>query len=136
MRKLKTLSKLIPAIGLTLAAAEARAQLVYEPFAYGTSNNGQELGKQGANFSTGGFTNPQNGFNWFDTANTFSGTVTLGSGDVVGPLGGVAPYGNGSVSSPGSAIIRAPRLQVAGLGLKTGAAYYSMNLNVTSLPAG
>ena len=70
--------KIVPAVGiLALAAGKVSAQLVYEPFDYGTASVGTAVGHT----STGspdpftGYLNPMVGQTWFAT-NTGIGTGT------------------------------------------------------------
>ena len=70
--------KLVPALGiLALAATKTSAQLVYEPFDYGTASVGTNLGhtSTGTPDPFSGYINPMVGQAWFDT-NTGIGTGT------------------------------------------------------------
>ena len=70
--------QLVPAIGiLALAAGKVSAQLVYEPFDYGTASVNTNLGhtSTGTPDPFSGYLNPMAGAQWFD-GNTGIGTGT------------------------------------------------------------
>jgi autotransporter-associated beta strand protein len=127
---MRKIYKLVPAVVLAVASAEASAQLVYEPFDYGSNSINKPLDNPGDSTNNGGYTNPQNGYKWFQTGtNTAFGQNQVVSGNVSSPPGGVAATGNQVLSGKN----KGSRLQVAGLAFNSGSIFYSLNLNVTDI---
>src|SRR5689334_9768395 len=119
---------------LGLAASSASAQLVYEPFDYGSG----ALTGTAANFAntTGstafqGYTVPSSGMPWFST-----GTTAAAATDDLKVLAGnlqVAGLATATGNMGGSdafRTVRTPRVQIAPSGLTSNATlYYSLALN-------
>jgi autotransporter-associated beta strand protein len=134
--------KLVPAVGvLALAATRVSAQLVYEPFDYGTASVGTNLGHT----STGvpdpftGYLNPMVGQTWFDVQ-TGVGTGTphelmISSGNLVpGYTSALAPAtGNGVTFNVSTSASRPALLAVAPTGVTSGTTYYSFTLRIDDL---
>src|SRR6266545_7883521 len=127
------MKKFLPAVGvLALAAAPVAAQLVYEPFDYGTASIGTNL----AHTSTGtpdpfsGYINPMSGTQWFD-GNTGIGTGTpyelsIVSGNLAPTLTSGLPSsaGNSVQYQVASTASRSGRLSIAPTAATAGTVYY------------
>src|SRR5688572_3929647 len=136
MRHVRKLHKLIPAVALAVASAEASAQLVYEPFDYSTTNAAghadltQSIGA-GGNNAAFGRTNQGQGIFWARTGifSTVDHTIETGSltpnADLPDATGNKAVFGNpGNVDRIGFGEI-----------VTSGRVYYSLLLKFDTLPA-
>ncbi len=104
--------KYLPAIGiLALAATKASAQLVYEPFDYGSNSlvagpgvpagGANQLGNTGAAPTNSGYVNPMSGTQWYSTG--LAGTSTPYEISIVS--GNLTPgYTNGLVPATGNSV--------------------------------
>jgi autotransporter-associated beta strand protein len=135
---MRKLCKLLPAVALAVASAEASAQLVYEPFDYGTASVGTNLGNVGPT-TFFGYINPMSG-NPYAIVSTnapatgpFTNEATIASGNLNVPTGFVPASGNsltysGSLRSPRIGITAAPFTQASNATM-----YYSGVLKITDL---
>jgi autotransporter-associated beta strand protein len=119
-----------------LAASPVAAQLVYEPFDYGSAATGTKLANLTDSPTFSGYQNPSNGINWFEMQNaTGSPTeITLNTPSLSVPVGlapatgGDARYGTANVTSARSA-----RIQITPGGFTSGTVYYSFSFKVTDV---
>jgi autotransporter-associated beta strand protein len=132
------------ALGVLVAACAASlsapAQMIYEPFDYGTSSVGTNLANQTGTLPLfTGYTNPMSGRVWTD-ANTTVGTgtiseVTIGAGNLTpsaaGSQGLAASTGNLAQYDVSSTSSRTARIDLGPGALASGTMYYSMLLRVT-----
>src|SRR5262245_2573530 len=117
---MRNLKKLIPAVTLALAASKASAQLVYEPFDYGSTSVGTKLSNLTGSPAFSGYTNPMNGVTWAETSTSVVTSVNeamILSGNIPTP-GALVPASGNSISAP--RLTKGSRLGLSGLGYKTG----------------
>jgi fibronectin-binding autotransporter adhesin len=141
--------KLIPAAGLLFTATSVvSAQLVYDPFFYGsnalsTSNNANGLPFNNLANQTGsvatpnfsGYTNPLNGQLWYDSDTNISATNEgkLLSGSLSPTIANGMPTSIGDSAWYGTST-RSPHLAITGqTGINSGTIYYSGLLTMTDL---
>jgi autotransporter-associated beta strand protein len=127
-----------------LAAADASAQMVYEPFDYGSTAVGTPLANlTGTSPTFTGYTNPSNSVAWYDANTTASGSggseLTLAGGNLsptipasqglAAPAGGMLRYNVDTAAS------RSARLMLGPGVVSSGTVYYSMLFRVTDVGA-
>jgi autotransporter-associated beta strand protein len=121
-----------------LAGTSAHAQMIYEPFDYGTN---AETGTA-ANFSntTGatafsGYTNPNNGLPWI-SADTNAGTDDkIFAGGSLPQITGLAANLGDRVGSDTHSTARSPRIGIAPAAFTSGTVYSSFSLQLTDMSA-
>ncbi len=133
---------IVPAAGvLAFAASQASAQIIYEPFDYGSASIGTNVANLTGSPAYKGYINPMNGLYWYDTNTATTGgtpyEVSLISGSMsnsVTPylqpsMGGMAdaPFAGTSSST------RTPALQLAPTAYTSGTLYYSTEFQVHDL---
>jgi autotransporter-associated beta strand protein len=132
---MRKLHKLIPAATLAIASSRAAAQMIYEPFDYGSASVGVRLSDSATNPTFSGLINPMTGYSWFAAATGFSANdPVIGAGNLTSPANSPSSSGN-SLSLAGNE--RGSRLTLnnaGGYGQSSGATiYYSTLLKVTDL---
>src|SRR5436190_12581903 len=104
MKKRTATAGSLAAGAIILAAQPVLAQLVYEPFDYGSAATATNLGNLSAN---SGYVNPSNGIPWTDMQNAAgnTGEITLGNTSLGGAtgqapaVGGDAVYANANATT-------------------------------------
>src|SRR5207244_8352562 len=90
----RDMRKFVPAIGaagvLALAVSRVSAQLVYEPFDYGSASVGTNLSNTSGTPNFSGYFNPMVGPNWFH-AHTGVGTAGTTATEISIISGGLTP---------------------------------------------
>ena len=108
--------KLVPAAAIVLAASKVSAQLVYEPFDYGSASIGTDMSNlTGANGTPAffGYLNPMSGQYWADTGTTGSAAEhVIKSGSLASIPGLQASTGN----SDGTDLLTTARTARLGIG--------------------
>src|SRR5437868_5305424 len=84
----------IAASALFLAARPVAAQLVYEPFDFGSAANGTNLANLSGN---SGYTNPSSGIPWTDMSTAQTGEITLGNTNLGGAAGQAPAVGGSAI---------------------------------------
>jgi autotransporter-associated beta strand protein len=125
---------------VVFAAADASAQMVYEPFDYGSAAVGTPLGNlTGTSPTFTGYTNPSNSAVWYDANTTASGSggseLTLAGGNlsptIAASQGLPAPSGGMVHFNVDTTASRSARLQLGPGVVSSGTVYYSMLFRVT-----
>jgi autotransporter-associated beta strand protein len=143
------MKKYLPAIGiLALAATKASAQLVYEPFDYGTNSlvagpgvpagGANQLGNTSGNPTYSGYINPMSGSQWYSTGLAGTSTpyeISLISGNLTPSYtNGLAPStGNSTEFRVENIQTRTDRISIAPGALTTqgDTVYYSFAFKIT-----
>jgi autotransporter-associated beta strand protein len=145
------MKKYVPAIGiLALAATRASAQLVYEPFDYGTNSlvagpgapagGANQLGNTTGSPTYSGYINPMSGTQWYSNAGSGAGTNTPYEISLVS--GNLTPgYTNGLQPATGNKVefqVASIQTRVDRIGIAPGAfttqgdnVYYSFAFKIT-----
>jgi autotransporter-associated beta strand protein len=136
----------VPVMGvLALAASKASAQLVYEPFDYGTNSVGTNLANLTGKPLYRGYRNPMNGENWFDTNTGYAANgpgpdddtenagvgLTINNGGLPAPAGLTPSVGNSAQYLVENISSRSARVAVNPLGITSGTVYFSFNFKIT-----
>ena len=128
----------IAASALFLAARPVAAQLIYEPFDYGTAANSTNLANTTGTPTFGGYFNPASNQRWFDMSTNGTGSeITLQNTNLAAPAGqapatgGKVDFGNPN-SAPPNPLSHSARIQITPGAFTSGTVYYSMSFTVTS----
>jgi autotransporter-associated beta strand protein len=140
-KRLRTAALLLPVV---CAAQKTCAQMIYDPFDYGSAAAGTNLANlTGTSPSFTGYTNPMNGIPWWDANTTVSGTGgnelilanpanNLSKSGLPNSTGSLIQYNVASSPSGASAAAsRTARLNLSNGPVTGGTIYYSMLFRVT-----
>ena len=123
---------------ILLAVQPVSAQLVYEPFSYGSAAVGTNLANLTGSPTFAGYVNPMSGTTWFDTntSTAVAEEVTLAGSSLAMPSGFYpAVGGSGQINNASPPSGHTARLAIAPFGFTSGTIYYSMAFQVTDLGA-
>src|SRR5205085_1025587 len=113
---------------------QVSAQLVYEPFDYGSAAVGTNLANLTGGPSFSGYTNPVNGVKWVDMQNTTAGPTEIqisGTGNLAMPTGLEAANGNsGTYGAANTTSARSARVQITPGAFTSGTVYYSLSFTI------